>query len=160
MALNIDLDGFGFLESDSDASKLSPTLKQPPISPIESESSSGISSLDSDDLKVSNKKDEEAFLLLLFDSLLYIKFYIYFFSLSLRSLNAPNETKKYFLLIFFFHSKSLAQFEKYIKNVFRTLLSATLDDDMENSSKERKLSHKKLILLHFICFSFYERLKK
>lgn len=114
MALNIDLDGFGFLESDSDASKLSPTLKQPPISPIESESSSGISSLDSDDLKVSNKKDEEALLLLLFDSLLYIKFYIYFF-LSLRSLNAPNEMKKYFLLIFFFYSKSLAQFEKYIK---------------------------------------------
>jgi hypothetical protein len=57
MALDIDLEGFGFLESDSDAtSKLSPTLsKQPPISisPIESESSSGISSLDSDDLKVS-----------------------------------------------------------------------------------------------------------
>lgn len=53
MALNIDLDGFGFL-SETDASKLSPTLKQqPPISPIESESSSGISSLDSDDLKVS-----------------------------------------------------------------------------------------------------------
>lgn len=53
MALNIDLDGFGFL-SDSDATKLSPTIKQqPPISPIESESSSGISSLDSDDLKVS-----------------------------------------------------------------------------------------------------------
>lgn len=51
MALNIDLDGFGFL-SESDASKLSPTLKQqPPVSPIESESSSGISSLDSDDLK-------------------------------------------------------------------------------------------------------------
>lgn len=52
MALNIDLEGFGFLESDSDVAKLSPTLnKQPPISPIESESSSGISSLDSDDLK-------------------------------------------------------------------------------------------------------------
>lgn len=64
MALNIDLDGFGFLESDSDASKLSPTLnKQPPISPIESESSSGISSLDSDDLKVSNVN---SILLLLF----------------------------------------------------------------------------------------------
>ena len=51
MALNIDLDGFGFLESDSD-SKLS-LKQQPPVSPIESESSSGISSLDSDDLKVS-----------------------------------------------------------------------------------------------------------
>lgn len=51
MALNIDLDGFGFLESDTEASKLSPLNKQPPISPIESESSSGISSLDSDDLK-------------------------------------------------------------------------------------------------------------
>lgn len=54
--ITIDLDGFGFL--DSDIPKLSPTmttaktiLKQP-ISPIESESSSGISSLDSDDLKV------------------------------------------------------------------------------------------------------------
>lgn len=61
MALNIDLDGFGFLESDSDALKLSPALKQPPISPIESESSSGISSLDSDDLKVSNKKTKKYF---------------------------------------------------------------------------------------------------
>lgn len=53
MALNIDLDGFGYL-SDSDGLKLSPTIKQqPPVSPNESESSSGISSLDSDDLKVS-----------------------------------------------------------------------------------------------------------
>lgn len=50
MALNIELDGFEYL-SDSDVTKLSPALKQPPISPIESESSSGISSLDSDDLK-------------------------------------------------------------------------------------------------------------
>lgn len=48
--INIELDGFGFLDSDSP--KLSPILKQPPISPNESESSSGISSLDSDDLKV------------------------------------------------------------------------------------------------------------
>lgn len=55
MALNIDFDEFGFLESDSDVTtKLSTSLKQPPISPIESESSSGISSLDSDDLKVIN----------------------------------------------------------------------------------------------------------
>lgn len=62
MALNIDLDGFGFLESDSDVAKLSPTLnKQPPISPIESESSSGISSLDSDDLKVSNHQEKDFF---------------------------------------------------------------------------------------------------
>ena len=54
MALNIDLDGFGFLDSDSDVpnSKLSPTLNKPPVSPVESTSSSGISSLDSDDLKV------------------------------------------------------------------------------------------------------------
>jgi hypothetical protein len=50
MALNIELDGFEYL-SDSDATKLSPKIKQPPISPIESESSSGISSLDSDELK-------------------------------------------------------------------------------------------------------------
>lgn len=57
MELDLNLDGFGILESDSDITcKLSPTLnKQPPISPIESESSSGISSLDSDDLKVSFK---------------------------------------------------------------------------------------------------------
>lgn len=79
MALNIDLDGFGFLESD--ASKLSPTLnKQPPISPIESESSSGISSLDSDDLKVSNKikrRRRNILLLLLFDSLTLYNFFIY-----------------------------------------------------------------------------------
>ena len=54
MALSIDFDGFGFLDSDSDGPKLSPTMKQP-ISPIESESSSGISSLDSDDLKVGKK---------------------------------------------------------------------------------------------------------
>lgn len=54
MALNIELDGFEYL-SDSDVTKLSPALKQPPISPIESESSSGISSLDSDDLKVSTR---------------------------------------------------------------------------------------------------------
>jgi len=53
MALNIVLDEFEYLDSDSDLlSKISPTLKQPPISPIESESSSGISSLDSDDIKV------------------------------------------------------------------------------------------------------------
>lgn len=52
MALNIDLDGLENL-SDSNLSKLSLTNKeQPPASPIESESSSGISSLDSDDLKV------------------------------------------------------------------------------------------------------------
>ncbi|XP_070499983.1 uncharacterized protein DDB_G0287625-like [Chironomus tepperi] len=52
MALNIVFDEFGFLESNSDVvSKLSSMHKQPPISPIESESSSGISSLDSDDLK-------------------------------------------------------------------------------------------------------------
>jgi hypothetical protein len=62
-SINIDLDGFGFLDDSDDCGihKLSPatpstTLKQkqqqPPISPIESESSSGISSLDSDDLKV------------------------------------------------------------------------------------------------------------
>jgi hypothetical protein len=61
MALNIDLEGFGFL-SDSDVSKLSPMSKQqPPISPIESESSSGISSLDSDDLKVSHDLCDLAF---------------------------------------------------------------------------------------------------
>ncbi|CAG9806020.1 unnamed protein product [Chironomus riparius] len=69
MALNIIFDEFGFLESDSDVgSKLSPMLKQPPISPIESESSSGISSLDSDDLKkqllsspptISNSHDDQ-----------------------------------------------------------------------------------------------------
>lgn len=53
MALEIDLDGFGFLESDSEA-KMPTFNKQPPISPIESESSSGISSLDSDDLKVNS----------------------------------------------------------------------------------------------------------
>lgn len=54
MALNIDLDGFGFLDSvlDGPNPKLSPTLNKPPVSPIESESSSGISSVDSDDLKV------------------------------------------------------------------------------------------------------------
>lgn len=52
MALDIDLDGFGFLESNSET-KMPTFNKQPPISPIESESSSGISSLDSDDLKVS-----------------------------------------------------------------------------------------------------------
>jgi hypothetical protein len=47
------LDEFEYLDSDSDMhSKMSSTLKQPPISPIESESSSGISSLDSDDIKV------------------------------------------------------------------------------------------------------------
>ena len=58
MALNIILDDFGYLESDSDgALNLSPILKQPPISPIESESSSGISSLDSDDLKVNTYKN-------------------------------------------------------------------------------------------------------
>lgn len=52
MALNIELDGFGYL-SDVEVSKMTPTMKmQPPVSPIESESSSGISSLDSDDLKV------------------------------------------------------------------------------------------------------------
>lgn len=74
MALNIDLDGFGFLESD--ASKLSPTLnKQPPISPIESESSSGISSLDSDDLKVSKKTTKKYFVVAYFDSLTLYKFF-------------------------------------------------------------------------------------
>lgn len=53
MALNIDLDVLGFM-NESDSPKLSPMLKQQsPVSPIESESSSGISSLDSDDLKVS-----------------------------------------------------------------------------------------------------------
>jgi hypothetical protein len=59
MALNIDLvDGFELLNSDSIPQKLSSTLKMQqdsPTSPIDSEneSSSGISSLDSDDLKVS-----------------------------------------------------------------------------------------------------------
>lgn len=51
--VDIDIDGYRFLESDSDA-KMPTFSKQPPISPIESESSSGISSLDSDDLKVSS----------------------------------------------------------------------------------------------------------
>ncbi|KAG5680939.1 hypothetical protein PVAND_010415 [Polypedilum vanderplanki] len=74
----IELDGFGFLDDSdecNDIQKLSPdTLQlkkqQPPISPIESESSSGISSLDSDDLKkqllsspptisISNDEEEE-----------------------------------------------------------------------------------------------------
>lgn len=50
MALNIDV--FEFL-NESTTRKASPDMKQKlPISPIESESSSGISSLDSDDLKV------------------------------------------------------------------------------------------------------------
>ena len=53
MAFNINLDGFGYLP-ESNVSKLTTINKeQPPISPIESESSSGISSLDSDELKVS-----------------------------------------------------------------------------------------------------------
>jgi ABC-type oligopeptide transport system substrate-binding subunit len=61
-SINFELDGFGFLD-DSDDSVDVPKVQslmnltkqqQPPISPIESESSSsGISSLDSDDLKVS-----------------------------------------------------------------------------------------------------------
>lgn len=47
MALNVDV--FEFHDTES------PDMKQQsPISPIESESSSGISSLDSDDLKVRN----------------------------------------------------------------------------------------------------------
>lgn len=50
MALNIDL--FEFLNK-SEARKDSPDMKTT-ISPIESESSSGISSLDSDELKVNN----------------------------------------------------------------------------------------------------------
>lgn len=55
MALNINV--FEFL-NDSGSRKASPDIKQKsPISPIESESSSGISSLDSDDLKVRNKLD-------------------------------------------------------------------------------------------------------
>lgn len=53
MALNIDV--FEFL-NDSGSHKVCPEIKQKsPISPIESESSSGISSLDSDDLKVKNQ---------------------------------------------------------------------------------------------------------
>ena len=50
--VDIDIDGYRFLETDADA-KMPEFSKQPPISPIESESSSGISSFDSDELKVS-----------------------------------------------------------------------------------------------------------
>lgn len=58
MALNIDLDVLGFLSEDSH--KASPTMKQEsPNSPIESESS-GISSLDSDDLKVRTLKHHKS----------------------------------------------------------------------------------------------------
>lgn len=115
MALNIDLDGFEYI-TDSDANKMSPTLKQPPISPIESESSSGISSLDSDDLKVREKS--QAHHRFAFSPIAADFFSLYFFSLSLlvmceaaEEIRRRKRTKKksifssfFFLLLSFTHT--------------------------------------------------------